>query len=538
MDRIDILLSITIITSFSIRLYPTLLTALPFSTDSWPLIFNTENLLRHTPISLEDKVFDGYNNYWPASQVFGAIASIILNARVLDVERILFPATSSLTPIILYMIVKKTIGSRAAAAVSSLLLALGGYQAIFTSGVTKETFILLVFFTYLYLVFVAGGTVTRCILLSITGAAIVMSHHLQYFLLLAIFSSILVLRLLLRWVDDDGPIRLIPALITLLILGAIYYPLYALRGVAFSLTTSDILSVTSFQVLSLLLSYYALTGSGASTPPISLFIVWGSLYVAASLTILLINQLSPVLPGSPKLPASIVIQLSILLMLGLLVSFGIGSSSRRESSGNTYHMVGWLSAILSLQAYSMFGAQPALSLTLFYRLANHVLPPVFILASNGLVRIIDFFRGKHLRVMCLAAIVLPISLTLVYQHYSSTILQENYLGYQWSYNKAEYEFASWLPGRIGNLRVCGDMKVKYLLEGYFRIRVDEAGGFKILNGERLGEESLIVTYRVMGKNGYVLGPYGVELKQGWVKSISDRADKVFSNVFTEAYNVS
>jgi hypothetical protein len=68
--------------------------------------------------------------------------------------------------------------------------------------------------------------------------------------------------------------------------------------------------------------------------------------------------------------------------------------------------------------------------------------------------------------------------------------------------------------------------------------VDEAGGFKILNGERLGEESLIVTYRVMGKNGYVLGPYGVELKQGWIKSISDRADKVFSNVFTEAYNVS
>jgi hypothetical protein len=74
---------------------------------------------------------------------------------------------------------------------------------------------------------------------------------------------------------------------------------------------------------------------------------------------------------------------------------------------------------------------------------------------------------------------------------------------------------------------------EYLLEGYFRIRVDEAGEFKILNGE-----SLIVTYRVMGKNGYVLGPYGVELKQGWVKSISDRADKVFSNVFTEAYNVS
>jgi len=50
--------------------------------------------------------------------------------------------------------------------------------------------------------------------------------------------------------------------------------------------------------------------------------------------------------------------------------------------------------MLSLQAYSMFGAQPALSLTLFHRLANHVPPPVSILASNGLVRVIDFFRGN------------------------------------------------------------------------------------------------------------------------------------------------
>jgi hypothetical protein len=40
----------------------------------------------------------------------------------------------------------------------------------------------------------------------------------------------------------------------------------------------------------------------------------------------------------------------------------------------------------------------------------------------------------------------------------------------------------------------------------------------------------------MEKNGYVLGPYGVELKKGWVKSISDRADKIFSNTLVEAYS--
>jgi hypothetical protein len=35
----------------------------------------------------------------------------------------------------------------------------------------------------------------------------------------------------------------------------------------------------------------------------------------------------------------------------------------------------------------------------------------------------------------------------------------------------------------------------------------------------------------------VLGPYGIELKKGWVKSISERADKIFSNILVEAYSV-
>jgi len=32
-------------------------------------------------------------------------------------------------------------------------------------------------------------------------------------------------------------------------------------------------------------------------------------------------------------------------------------------------------------------------------------------------------------------------------------------------------------------------------------------------------ECCILEAQNMEKNGYVLGPYGVELKQGWVKSI-------------------
>ena len=118
-----------------------------------------------------------------------------------------------------------------------------------------------------------------------------------------------------------------------------------------------------------------------------------------------------------------------------------------------------------------------------------------------------------------------------------TYLQGSYLGCRWKYDIAEYKFASWLLGKIEGLKVCGDMKVKYLVEGYFGIKVDEGGRFKILNGENPAGKSLIATYKTMKKNGYVLGPNGVELMQGWIKSISDRADKIFSNIFVEAYSV-
>ena len=50
-----------------LRLYPTLLSGQPLSTDAWSPIRNTELLMEHTPIHLDDEVFDGNNNYWPAS---------------------------------------------------------------------------------------------------------------------------------------------------------------------------------------------------------------------------------------------------------------------------------------------------------------------------------------------------------------------------------------------------------------------------------------------------------------------------------------
>ncbi|MEM4576223.1 MAG: hypothetical protein QW701_02030 [Candidatus Nezhaarchaeales archaeon] len=68
---------------------------LPFSTDAWPLIRNTELLLENTPVSLSHEVFDGYNNYWPASSIFGAVFSLISGLSPMVAMSMSIPAVHS-----------------------------------------------------------------------------------------------------------------------------------------------------------------------------------------------------------------------------------------------------------------------------------------------------------------------------------------------------------------------------------------------------------------------------------------------------------
>ncbi len=76
------LLAITI--ALAMRLYSTLISGMPFSTDAWPPIRNSELILQNTPINLDDKIFDGYHNYWPANSIFGAATSLLTSLRPMD----------------------------------------------------------------------------------------------------------------------------------------------------------------------------------------------------------------------------------------------------------------------------------------------------------------------------------------------------------------------------------------------------------------------------------------------------------------------
>ncbi|MGI0078280.1 MAG: hypothetical protein ACRECH_01505 [Nitrososphaerales archaeon] len=73
-----VLITIPLAVAVVLRLYPYFLSGVPWGTDAWPLIRNTNEMLANSPTSLGgNPIFDSYNIYWPAVSLFGALASLI-----------------------------------------------------------------------------------------------------------------------------------------------------------------------------------------------------------------------------------------------------------------------------------------------------------------------------------------------------------------------------------------------------------------------------------------------------------------------------
>ena len=93
--------------ALSLRLYPTLITGMPFSTDGWPIIRNTELLIKNTPIALNSNIFDGYNNFMPANSIFSAILSQVTSIAPINAMALGMPIVGALAIPIFYVLVNR-----------------------------------------------------------------------------------------------------------------------------------------------------------------------------------------------------------------------------------------------------------------------------------------------------------------------------------------------------------------------------------------------------------------------------------------------
>ena len=242
---------IPLLIALSLRLYPTLITGMPFSTDGWPIIRNTELIIKNTPIPLNSKIFDGYNNFMPANSLFGAILSEVTSIAPTNTMALGIPIVGALAIPIFYVLVNKITKNSKISLIASILLATAFPYALFTAGVTKETFASPIYMS-LILLFLLKHNWKTALLFSTVSIALVLSHQVTAFLTIVVLS-ILAVGLYVSKGNKEQNINSGKSNILFIgILSAVatlYFGLYARPALILTLTPSDLLTVGAYVIL-------------------------------------------------------------------------------------------------------------------------------------------------------------------------------------------------------------------------------------------------------------------------------------------------
>ena len=521
--------------ALALRLYPYLLSGLPFSTDAWCLIRNAELLIQYTPIHLENEVFDGYNNYWPANSLFGAVVSETTSLKPIQTMAIFIPVTGALAILIFYSLTKRLYNAKISF-IASLVFGTAFTHAFFTAGVTKETYANPLYLS-LILIFL-HQTISKqkqtLLLFAIASTTLALTHHLTPIITIAILSSITLAHLI-----DDVKKGLAPNksnfLLTsiLIVTVALYFGVYAHRGFKFCITYSDWLSVASYQILIFASAMYLTSKPYVHTQAGTLITCLGT--IASAFLFMLLTLNITLVPGfTPTVQKRILLYISPYFIILPFITLGYGYQRRIQGF---IAPLFWLTTPLGLEAYAIF-SNSSQSIGLWIRTPNFLYVPLAILSAAGLYRLYgtaNKFRLQNFFKPAVMAIIIIIATINVYSLYATVSLQDRYMGYHWFYSKQELEAGSWIATNACNqTTVAGDMKVFHLMEDYFRVNVNVLQGFRYLNGDGEPQPQILFIYSQMLKNGYVVGLHGVDLLENWMEKAS-QLNLIYSNDFVELY---
>jgi hypothetical protein len=213
----------------------------------------------------------------------------------------------------------------------------------------------------------------------------------------------------------------------------------------------------------------------------------------------------------------------------------LGYYCQRDIKGTTATLF-WLAPLMGLEAYAIF-SNSSLSVGIWIRNPNFFILPDAILTAAGLYWIYQKAKGFHIGKLIKPAVVatiLVIATINVYSLYAAVSLQDRYMGYQWLYTIPELKAGTWIAAASSNQTIAGDMKGSYLMHDYFRLNVDTLQGYRYLTANSATQPSILFTYDQMQKNGYVLGPHGVDLPENWTEKAS-QLNHIYSNGIANIY---
>jgi len=525
-------IGILLLTAMLLRLYPYLVSGLPFAIDAWAPIKNTELLLQHTPINLDNQIFDGYNNYWPANSLFGAIVSETTGLPPIQAMAIFLPITGATTILIFYALIKRIYNSQIAF-IASIIFAVAFTHAFFTAGVTKETYanplyiLLLLIFLHQKI-----EKTKRILLFTVTSTTLALTHHLTTIITIVILSGIALARLIktikkgLPTNKSDFTLLAIITTITTL-----YLSLYAYKGFRYTLTPSDWLSIASYQILTFTIALYLTSKTSKSTQRTTILISLGALAFGLVFTLLLIKK--PFIPGLPVMPDRYLIYDSPYIIIPPLIT--LGYSYKKQSHAFIIPLF-WLAVAAALEGYAIFANSP-LSILFANRALNFLHPPMAILAALGLHRLYKTNikqPTKNLIKALTITTILFITILNTYSLYAAISLQEKYLGYSCLYQKQEFSAGKWLTTNTNNPTIAGDWKITHLLKDYFRLKTDHLKALLYLHGKIQSKPQILFVHNQMIKNGYLISYQVLDLPENWIEKTS-QLHQIYSNGLVNLY---
>lgn len=524
---------IPLLIAAAIRLYPTLISGMPFSTDGWPLIKNAEVFTQNSPIPLSSNLLDSYNSFWPTISIFGAMLAEITGTTAITAMAIGIPLAAVLAIPIFYLLVKKLTQNSKIALIAAILLATAFPYTLFTAGVTKETFASPIYLA-LILIFLQRHNWKTTTLFVGAAVALVLTHHLTAFLTVGTLAAITIAAYISKDKQRKTNSATSNIAYTAILTGAtgLYLATFAFQGLAATISTSDILSVGAYQFLLLAAVVYivSLTRKKSTKQMLREFLT--VLLVMAGIIVVVTN--TSLLPTAPVIPVYyLLFGLPFLIALPV-ITIGLNSLHRKKYA--LLVPILWLVPLFAFASYGIF-ANSAAGLSYAVRSINFLLPPIMILVAIGLYKLYrsaNHPKTKTLTKLVVCAVIVSMAAININSVYATVSLEEPYLGYFWRYEPSEYRAANWLSINIDNQTVAGDSKVHYLVQQYFNSNVSVSAGLNYLQGDGSAPEILYI-YNQMFSNGYVLYQgIPVTLPQNWTTQLSPY-DCIYSNSEVSIY---
>ncbi|MEM2894157.1 MAG: DUF1616 domain-containing protein [Candidatus Bathyarchaeia archaeon] len=521
-----------LLVAVSLRVYPFLMSGLPFSVDAWPSIKYAEAILEHSPVHLDYGVLRGCDEL--GDRLFGSAISALTGLQPLKAMGFFIPLAGATSITTLYALARETFDGKVSL-LASMLLATAFTDVILTAGVKGETYAhplyMLLIFLYIHRDMARWK---KTLLFSIVGASLTLTHYYTAILTAAILASMDVAMLILKWgrgVSFEVQTLLFPLLLAFQVLA--YLKIYANWAFNFILKI-DWLSAASYQLIAFSSALHLTLKQHTPSRKRPIICITASL-IAFTLAFLATKR--PLAPGAPILPEHYLIYASPFIVAAPLSTLGY-SESRSPKIDCKILPLFWLAAVLGLEGYAVFGnVEPGLGLTLAYRGVNFLLPPLFILSALGFIRLSeDEFSSLPKPSKALAIIILIIvSASNLSAFHATLFKQERYIGYFWLYRLSEYRAGTWISSTCGNRTIACDVKFAYLLRHYFGLRVEESRGLLYLIGKGSSEPEFLLTYDQMLKSGYVVyGGYSVDLPENFMER-AYKLSLIYSNGRVDGY---